>query len=47
MNDGWNAGDARNQGGGEILIAPLHALGVILRHLLFVRGVEIELGHWS
>jgi len=40
-------GTHENQGGVEVFIAPMHVLGVILRHLLFVRGVEIELGHWS
>jgi hypothetical protein len=39
----WSAETRENQGGVEVLIAFFHALGIALRCLSFVRGVEIEL----
>jgi hypothetical protein len=39
-----NAETHENQGGVEILVVLLHVLGVVLRCLSFVHGVEIELG---
>ena len=33
-----------NQGGVEILVVPVHVLGVILQSLSFIHRIEIELG---
>jgi hypothetical protein len=40
----WSAETHENQGGVKVLIAFFHALGIVLRRLSFVRGVEIGLG---
>ena len=37
----WSAETRENQGGIEVLIGFFHALGIVLRRLSFVRGVEI------